>query len=174
MTLTQAKSIVNALPRAVLSTQPGPIRQAFSALVVLDAHHITQSAAQMLNDLLPATLIALCPDRDYQAHWLTMEVFNTSLLTFLQDKPANVESSVVDDIPSWIEANAAAVASANLHCLEAALPDEDAAQAHRSLIELHHHIDFVACEQEQNATLQSTWSAIAQKIDAYLEKIQEA
>jgi hypothetical protein len=169
----EATSIIETLQKAVISTKSSTVRQAFSALVFLDAHQVTQHATQVLAALQPATLIALCQSGDDLQHRLMMEVFDASLLAVLQAKPADVEPGVADDIETWIEANAAAVASANLKTMEVALPDEDPPQAHRTLIEFHHHIDFAACEKEQNDALQRAWSAIAAQIEEYLANIPE-
>lgn len=173
MNYEEATDRVKNIQRAVISTKSDTILQTFSALVFLDAHQVTQRATQVLAALQPATLIALCQSGDDLQHRLTMEVFDASLLAVLQAKPADVEPGVADDIETWIEANAAAVASANLKAMEVALPDEDPPQAHRTLIEFHHHIDFAACEQEQNAVLQRAWSAIEAKIEAFLANAQE-
>jgi len=55
--------------------------------------------------------------------------------------------------------------------MEAALPTDEI-PAHRTLIEFHRHIDFAVCEDEQNAVLQRTWSAIETKITALLAEDQ--
>jgi len=170
----EATRIVANLKNAVIATHPGPIRQAFSALAALDADRVTQRAAQVLADIDHTVLTTLRQAGDDPQQRLTMEVFDASLLEYLQDKPAEVESSVVHDIPTWIEANAAAVAAANIKIMEAALPAEEPSQAHRTLIEFHQHIDFAAFENEQNAALQRAWSTIEAQIEDFLAHAPEA
>lgn len=62
-------------------------------------------------------------------------------------------------------------ASANIRIMEAALPTDEI-PAHRTLIEFHRHIDFAACEDEQNAVLQRAWSVIEKRIETFLAEAQ--
>jgi hypothetical protein len=167
MNYEEAIGIVETMQRAVISTQSSTVLQAFSALVFLDGDWIIRRAEQFLAELHHATFKAIADEGDDPLHRLTMEVFYASLFDYMQDKPAEVEASVEYDIPTWIEANAAAIASANIQIMEAALP-ADEMPAHRTLIEFHRHIDFAACEDEQNAALQRAWSAIEKRIKAFL------
>ena len=171
MNYQKATKIVEAIRKAVISTQSDPIEQVFSALAFLDGHLIMQRAELLLAETSHEHLHAMSIAGDDPLHRLTMEVFYTSMLEYAQDKPAEVETSVEHDIPTWIEANAAAIASANIQIMEAALPTNEL-PAHRALIEFHRHIDFAACEDAQNAVLQQTWSAIEAKIMALLAENQ--
>lgn len=167
MNYQKATRIVEAIQKTVTSTQSSTIQQVFSALVFLDSHRIMQRAELFLGETGQEHLHAMSITGDDPLHRLTMEVFYASLLEYAQDKPAEVETSVEHDIPTWIEANAAAIASANIRIMEAALPSDEI-PSHRTLIEFHRHIDFAACENEQNAVLQRTWAAIEAKIMAFL------
>lgn len=171
MNYQKATRIVETIHKAVISTQASAIEQVFSALVFLDGYRIMQRAELFLAETGHEHLNAMSMAGDDPLHRLTMEVFYACLLEHMQDKPAEVETSVEHDIPLWIEANAAAIASANIRIMEAALP-ADELPAHRTLIEFHRHIDFAACEDEQNAVLQRTWSAIETKITALLAEAQ--
>jgi hypothetical protein len=163
----KATKIVETIRQAVISTQSSTIEQAFSALVFLDGYRIMQRAELFLAEIGHEHLKMMRMTGDDPLHRLTMEVFYACLLEYVQDKPAEVETSVEHDIPLWIEANAAIIASANIRIMEAALP-ADEIPAHRTLIEFHRHIDFAACEDEQNTVLQRTWAAIETKITALL------
>ncbi|MCB1764439.1 MAG: hypothetical protein KDJ22_00045 [Candidatus Competibacteraceae bacterium] len=167
MNVQEATRIVDRLQQVVIATQPGPIQEAFSALVVLDGYWIVRRAEQFLAETHHATYKALADQGDDPAHRLTMDVFYTSLHEYAQDKPAEVDPSVEHDIPNWIEGNATAIASANIRLMEAALPSDEI-PAHRALIEFHQHIDFAACEDEQNAALQYAWSVIEKRIEVFL------
>ena len=145
MNYPQAAAIVSALDRAVIATQPGPIQEAFSALVFLDDYWIVRRAQQFLAETHHATYKALADQGDDPVHRLTMDVFYTSLHEYAQDKPAEVDPSVEHDIPNWIEGNAAAIASANIRRMEAALPSDEI-PSHRAMIEFHQHNDYAACE----------------------------
>ena len=172
MNYEEATDRVKNIQRAVISTKSDTVLQVFSALVFLDGYWIKQRAKLFLAQTTHAHLKAMRQAGDDPHHRLTMEVFYASLQEYLQDKSGEVETSVEHDIPTWIEANAAAIASANIRIMEAALPDEETS-LHRTLIEFHRHIDFAACEDEQNAVLQRTWSAIEAKIEAFLANAQE-
>lgn len=167
MNYQKATKIVETIRKAVISTQSSPIEQVFNALVFLDGYRIMQRAELFLAETGHEHLKAISMAGDDPLHRLTMDVFYTSLLEYMRDKPAEVEGSVEHDIPTWIEANAAAITSANIQIMEAALPSDEI-PSHRTLIEFHRHIDFSACEDEQNATLQRTWSAIEARIEAFL------
>jgi hypothetical protein len=167
MNYEKATKVVATIQKAVISTQSGLIEQVFSALVFLDGHQIMQRAQLFLAETSHEHLKMMTMADDDPLHRLTMDVFYSSLLEPMQDKPAEVEASVEHDIPTWIEANAAAIASANIRIMEDALPTEEIS-LHRTLIEFHRHIDFAACEDEQNAALQHTWSAIEKKIEAFV------
>jgi hypothetical protein len=171
MNVQKATRTVETIRKAVISTQSGPIEQVFSALAFLDGHQIMQRAELFLAEIGHEHLHAMHITGDDPLHRLTMETFYTSLLEYAQDKPAEVETSVEHDIPLWIEANAAAIASANIRIMEAALPSAEI-PSHRTLIEFHRHIDFAACEDTQNAMLQRTWAAIEMKITALLAEDQ--
>ena len=168
----QAINIAGMLSQAVISTKTETVLQAFSALVFLDGYEIKQRAKQFLAQTDHGHLKAMILAGDDLLHRLTMDVFYSSLLEPMQDKPAEIEASVEHDIPTWIEANAAAIASANIRIMEAALPTDEIS-LHRTLIEFHRHIDFAACEDEQNAALQRTWSAIEKKIEVFLAESRD-
>ncbi len=171
MNYQKATRIVETIQNAVISTQSSTIEQVFSALAFLDDYRIMQRAELFLAEIGHTHLKEMSMAGDDPLHRLTMDVFYTSMFEYMQDKPAEVEASVEHDIPTWIEANAAAIASANIRIMEAALP-ADEIPSHRSLIEFHRHIDFAVCEDEQNAVLQQTWSAIEAKITALLAEDQ--
>ena len=171
MNYEKATQVIATIESAVISTQSGPIEQVFSALVFLDGHRVMQCAERFLAEIGHTHLRAMSRAGDDLRHRLTMEVFYASMFEVMQDKPAEIEASVEHDVPLWIEANAAAIASANILIMEAALPTDEI-PAHRTLIEFHRHIDFAVCEDEQNAVLQRTWSAIETKITALLAEDQ--
>jgi hypothetical protein len=165
MDYQHASGIVDDLRDAVTSMDPERIRELFSALVILDGYRITQLAEQAMTDIDRDDLSAMCVNEVDPLHRLSMTVFYESMLAHLEEKSAEVETSVEHDVASWIDGNAAMAASANISIMEAALPVED---VHRSLIEFHHQIDFAACENEQTWILQRTWANIETRIKALL------
>jgi hypothetical protein len=167
MTLDEATAIVTHIKRAVISPQARTIREVFSALAWLDGYRIEERSRQALDAIDLAVLAAGRLDDTELLHVVTMEVFYGGLYEYLEEKSADIEMSVEHDVPTWIEANAPMVASANLRTMEAALPSDDA-QAYRTLIEFHGLIDFADYAAEQNRVLQDTWVGIEAKIQAYL------
>ena len=167
MSEREAIAIVGELGEIVRSPRAERIMSAFSALAALDAYWIERRACTVIDGLAPDLLDDGGMGADGVLHQARMETFRTSLLECLEDKCPDIEPSVEHDIPTWIEANAPLVASANIRILEAALPADDP-QAHRSLIEFHRLVDLDACETEQARVLLGVWSDIETKIRARL------
>ena len=159
LTEDEATAIAANLAGAVRSTQPGTIRRAFTALASLDGYRIARLAMDVLDETDLATVAQPGASAAERAHRAAMDVFYGSLYAYLSTHADGVDQSVEHDVPSWIEANAPALMSANLARMEAALPDAGA-QRHRTLVEFHQRIDLDACESEQNRILQATWGHI--------------
>ena len=87
-----------------------------------------------------------------------MDVFYASMLAYLTANTDDIDESVEHDVPSWIEANAPALATTNLKRMEAALPDEP--NMHRALVAFHQLVDMEAFEAQQNRLLQDAWADI--------------
>jgi hypothetical protein len=96
-----------------------------------------------------------------------METFRTTLFECLEEKCPDLEPEVPHDIPTWIEANAPLVTSANIRIMATALPEDDP-RAHWSLIEFHRVLDPSQCEAEQICALLEVWSDIEARIRARL------
>jgi hypothetical protein len=167
MTYDQATAVAADIGRAVLSPQPRTVREAFDALAFLDGYRIAQRARSILDGAVSDALADAGSDGADRLHRARMDVFYGSVFEYLEEKTADIEPSVEHDVPTWIEANALAVASANLKIMEAALPAHER-DAHRTLIEFHGRIDFGACEAEQNRVLQAVWEDLDAAIRARL------
>ena len=163
MSEREAITIVGELAEIVRSPRAERIMAAFSALAALDAYWIERRASTVIDGLDPDLLDDGGMGAAGLLHQTRMETFRTTLFECLEDKCPDIEPSVPHDIPTWIEANAPLVTSANIRIMEAALPADDP-QAHRSLIELHRLVDLDACEAEQIRVLLGVWSDIAAKI----------
>ncbi|NCA73039.1 MAG: hypothetical protein EOM91_23900, partial [Sphingobacteriia bacterium] len=138
-----ALAIVAELGEIVRSTRSERLLDAFGALAALDAYWIERRACTVIDGLDLDLFDDGGMGPDGVLHQARMEVFRTSLLECLEDKCPDIEPSVEHDIPTWIEANAPLVTSANIRIMEAALPADDP-QAHRSLIEFHRLVDLDA------------------------------
>lgn len=167
MSEREAIAIVGELGEIVRSPRAERIMSAFSALAALDAYWIERRASAVIGGLDPDSLDDGGMGADGVLHQARMEVFRTSLLECLEEKCPDIEPAVEHDIPTWIEANAPLVTSANIRVMEAALPADDP-QAHRTLIELHRLLDPSQCEAELARVLLEVWSDTEAKIRARL------
>lgn len=163
----EALAIVAELGEIVRSTRSERLLDAFGALAALDAYRIERRAREVIDGLDPDLLDDGGMGAGGLLHRATMDTFRASLFECLEEKSPDLESSIEHDIPTWIEANAPPVTSANIRILETALPADDP-QAHRSLIELHRLVDLDACEAEQARVLLGVWSDIETQIRARL------
>ncbi len=95
----------------------------FERLALLDGYRIAKRARKVLEALTPEVLETLGADPIERAHQVTMSLFRASVLSYFEDKPALVDPSIKGDITAWIDANADAIASANLQLMEDAIAD---------------------------------------------------
>jgi hypothetical protein len=95
----------------------------FERLALLDGYRIAKRARKVLEALTPEVLETLGADPIERAHQVTMSLFRASVLSYFEDKPALVDPSIKGDITAWIDANAGAIASANLQLMEDAIAD---------------------------------------------------
>ncbi|NCA72756.1 MAG: hypothetical protein EOM91_22405 [Sphingobacteriia bacterium] len=167
MSEREAIAILGELGEIVRSLRVERIMAALGALAALDAYWIERRASTVIDGLDPDLLDDGGMGAAGLLHQARMETFRTTLFECLEDKCPDIEPSVPHDIPTWIEANAPLVTSANIRILEATLPAEDP-QAHRSLIEFHQLVDLDACETEQTRVLLGVWSDIETEIRARL------
>jgi ATP-dependent helicase YprA (DUF1998 family) len=167
MSEPEAIAIVGELGEIVRSSSAERIVAAFGALAALDAYWIERRAGTIIDGLDPELLDDGGMGAAGLLHRATMDTFRASLFECLEDKCPDIEPSVEHDIPTWIEANAPLVTSANIRIMEAALPADDP-QAHRTLIEFHRLVDLDACEAEQERVLLEVWSDIETDIRARL------
>jgi hypothetical protein len=165
MNYAQATEIVNQLPRVLIPSDPCKLREVFEALVFLDGHHIAERAARFFRDFAPAYRDSDLTGEDL-SHRLTMDVFQDSVIGYLEEKSADVEVSVEHDVATWIEANAPAVAESNLALMESALAG-DSAYAEDDRIALRRNIDFDAWAAEQQRVLSETWAGIETDVAAF-------
>lgn len=167
MNYDHATDLVNQLPRVLIPSDPCKLREVFEALVFLDGHQISERAARFLRDFAPAYLDGDLTGEDL-VHRLTMDLFQDSMLGYLVEKSADVETLVEHDVALWIDANAAAVAEANLAVMEDALASDNA-YAEDDRITLRRNIDFDACAAEQQRILSETWAGIEATVGEFLQ-----
>lgn len=167
MTEDEATAIAADLAGAVLSARHGRVGEAFAALASLDGYRIIRLARQVLDETDLATLADPDATPEEREHRAAMDVFHGSLFAYLSAHAEGIDESVEHDVPSWIEANAPALMSANLKRMEAALP-ADEPNPHRTLVEFHQRVDLDAFEAEQNRVLQTAWAEIETSIRARL------
>ncbi|NCA72799.1 MAG: hypothetical protein EOM91_22645 [Sphingobacteriia bacterium] len=163
----EALAIVAELGEIVRSTRSERLLDAFGALAALDGYRIERRAREVIDRLDPDVLDDGGMGAEGLLHQARMETFRTTLFECMEEKCPDIEPSVEHDIPTWIEANAPLVTSANIRILETALPADDP-QAHRSLIEFHRLLDPSQCEAEQICVLLEVWSDIETRIRARL------
>ena len=166
MNYTQATELVERLSRALIPSDPTKLRKVFAALACVDGHRIAERAERFLRQFGSGYLDGDLEGDDLR-HRLTMDLFRDSVIDLLEEKPADIEPAVEHDIDTWIEANAAAGAEANLALMEAALAT-DSAYAPEDRVALRQNVDFDACEAEQRRVLDETWASIKRDVDAFL------
>lgn len=140
------------------------IQDVFNALVFFDSSLIEEQAKQFLQQLDLMTLKVNSTDMDDFQHCVTMEVFNASMLDFLQKKSSLIESSVEDDISLWIEAHAEIIARAKLQEMERYIIS-NGKPSDNDVIEFHQKVNLGVYESQQNVILQKTWEAIESEIN---------
>jgi hypothetical protein len=166
MNYTQAIELVEQLPRVLIPSDPTKIREVFAALVCVDGYRIAERAKRFLQQFGSGYRDGDLAGDDLR-HRLTMDLFRDSVIDLLEEKPTDIEPAVEHDIDTWIDANAAAVAEANLVRMEAALAT-DSAYVAQDRVALRQNVDFDACEAEQRRVLDETWASIERDVDAFL------
>lgn len=124
------------------------VASVFSALVWQDSQQIAERAQAFLEEFAPIYFADEGLEPAALPHRLRMDLFAASVLAYMEGKEAQVEQAVEHDIATWIEANAPAVASANLRLMEQAL-GEAGAGTHRDVVRLHQLIDLETYERSQ-------------------------
>jgi hypothetical protein len=150
---------IDALRGAVASGDDTAIASVFSALAWHDGEAIARRAQRFLEEIAPYYLAEQGPSAATAAERLRMDLFRESLLSYFEDKPAAVDDAVEAGFRDWIDANAPAVASANLQAMEAAL-GTPGVRTHRKIIRLHKHLDMPSCDALQKRVLKQVWDGI--------------
>jgi hypothetical protein len=135
------------------------VASVFSALVWEDAQQIAQRAQAFLDEFAPFYFAEEGPGTATLEHRLRMDLFRESVLAYLEGKEADVEQAIEHDIDTWIEANAPAMASANLSLMEREL-GEPGAQTHRDVVKLHQLVELETYERIQQRALERLWADI--------------
>lgn len=131
----------------------------FSTLVWEDSDQIAGRAQAFLEEFGPSYFADETLRSESLEDHLRMDLFGASVLAYLESKEADVELSVEHDIANWIEANAPAVANANLRLMEEALAQANA-EAHRDVVKLHQLIVLETYDSFQQRALEKVWSDI--------------
>lgn len=111
----------DTLRLAVATNNEDEVRRTFSFLVTLDRQQIEVRAKAFLKQFAPSYLADedLMPETmEYQ---LKMDLFNASVIAYLEGQGVDIKISIEHGIETWIEANTPAIVSANLKRMEEAL-----------------------------------------------------
>jgi hypothetical protein len=123
MTELSNTELAEQLEAALQRADAAALTVIFERLALLDGYRIAKRARKVLEALTPEVLETLGADPIERAHQVTMSLFRASVLSYFEDKPALVDPSIKGDITAWIDANADAIASANLQLMEDAIAD---------------------------------------------------
>ena len=156
---TNARNWTATLRTAVALGDEAGVASVYSALVWQDSQQIAERAQAFLEEFAPIYFADQGLEPEALAHRLRMDLFAASVLAYLEGKEADVEQAVEHDIATWIEANAPAVASANLRVMEQEL-GEAGAETHRDVVRLHQLVDLETYERLQQRGLEQVWSGI--------------
>jgi len=147
------------LREAVATGSEDRIANVFSLLIWQDGERITVRAKRCLELFAPSYLAEGDLTAEMIEDRLRIEMFHSSVLTYLESRGADIELSVERDIATWIEANAPAMVSANLKLMEQQL-GQVGARAHRDQIRLHQLICLEVYEAVQQRALERIWAGI--------------
>lgn len=135
------------------------VASVFSALVWEDGRQIAERAQAFLEAFAPFYFAEEEPGIATLEQRLRMDMFRESVLAYLEGKQADVEQAIEYDIETWIEANAPAIASANLSLMERELGEPGAA-THRDVVKLHQLVELETYERIQQRGLARIWADI--------------
>jgi len=141
------------------------IQEVFISIIYLDGCSMVQQAEKALKEIDLDMLKESNFDEDDFKHRLMMDVFNESMLDFLEKKSPLVESSVEHDIESWIDGHAEIITSANIKKIEKYLVSDGTPLSDKDLIHFHNKINFSVLESFQNESLQKTWKLIESNLN---------
>jgi hypothetical protein len=149
----------DTLRNAVARSNEIGVAKVFSALAWNDGEQIALRARRFLEAFAPYYFAEEGTDAATLEQRMRTDLFCESVLAYLEGKEAEVEHAVERDIPAWIQSNAPAIASANLHIMEGAFGRRGAA-THRDVVRLHQLMDLPTFERVQQRTLEQTWGGI--------------
>lgn len=137
------------------------VARVVSALVLHDGQQIAARARAFLDDIAPLYLAEEGRGTGAMiAQRLREDLFQASVLAYMEYREADVELTLERDIPDWLDSNAAALLSANLRKMEAELGEPGAAATHFALVKLHQLFDLETLERLKYRTLEQVWSGI--------------
>jgi hypothetical protein len=152
-----------ALQAALDASEPEKIAAVFEQLALSDGYQIAKRARAYLEALISQPGSAPETDPLERAQQVTRRAFHASLWDYLRYKRVEVDPAFDGDVPGWIDANAAAVAAANLAIMRRALSNQHAADA-GTPSKLEALVDVGDCQRKQRRILRDIWAGVETSI----------
>lgn len=147
------------------------VNRVFSLLVWGDGERIRVRAMAFLEEFAPSYRAETHLEPAQRVQRLRMDCFRASVLAYLEGRAVDIDLGEEHDIPTWIEANAPAIVSANLTLMEQALGEPGTAR-HRNVIKLHGLIDLALYEEFQQRALERNWAEVEKALAESLATVR--
>lgn len=152
-----------ALQAAIEASAPDRIAAVFERLALFDGYQIAKRARAYLEALMTESGPGPEADLLERAREITYGAFQASVWDYVQHKGAKADPAFTGDVPGWIDANAAAVAAANLAIMGGTLSGQGIADADMSA-RLEALVDKKGCELTQRRILRDIWAGVETSI----------
>jgi hypothetical protein len=148
-----------ALRAAVATQNQERLNNVLGLVVWADVEQITRRANAFLEAFAPNYLADETLSRDRRLDQLRMDLFNASVIDYLDGRGVEVELSVEHDIATWIEANTPAMVSANLRLMERQL-GAPGVETHLDVVKLHQLVKLNVFEAVQQRAIEECWAGL--------------
>lgn len=145
-----------ALRTALAMNNQERLQNVLGLVVWADVEQITVRAKTFLAEFAPNYLADETLHPDTLLDQLRMDLFNASVIDYLDGRGVEVELSVEHDIATWIEANTPAMVSANLRLMEQQL-GAPGVETHLEVVKLHKLIRMNVFEAVQQRAIEECW-----------------
>ncbi|MBK1618438.1 hypothetical protein CKO42_08310 [Lamprobacter modestohalophilus] len=135
------------------------LQNVIGLVVWADVDQIMVRAKVFLEEFAPNYLADETLHPDNLLDQLRMDLFNASVIDYLDGRGVEVELSVEHDIATWIEANTPAMVSANLRLMEQQF-GAPGVETHLDVVKLHQLIKLNVFEAVQQRAIEECWATL--------------
>jgi len=148
-----------ALRAAVATSNQERLQNVLGLVVLEDVVEIKTRGKAFLAEFAPNYLADETLNPDNLVDQLRMDLFNASVIDYLDGRGVEVELSVEHDIATWIEANTPAMVSANLRLMEQQL-GASGVETHLEVVKLHQLLRMTIFEGVQQRAIEDCWATL--------------